>query len=101
LRPVDQATDGPREGIVPPEDFFGGITTKRSEEITHGDYPAIADMLIGAGALLPDRLGWQRGRAGRSSAGRGARSGMRAPGDAEPGCQAGLSPDGQVLARAK
>ncbi|HEV8531496.1 MAG TPA: ankyrin repeat domain-containing protein [Methylomirabilota bacterium] len=38
-------------------DVFGGMAMKLPEEITHGDYPAIAQMLIAAGARLPDHVG--------------------------------------------
>jgi hypothetical protein len=31
------------------------MTMKLPEEITHGDYPAVADLLIAAGARLPAR----------------------------------------------
>jgi len=37
-------------------DVFGGIGTKLPEEITHGDYPAIVEMLIAAGAGLPGHV---------------------------------------------
>lgn len=30
---------------------------KLPEEIAHGDYPAIVELLIAAGARLPDRVG--------------------------------------------
>ncbi len=51
------ALDATVHGSVNCHDALSGITTRLAEEITHGDYPAIADMLIGAGASLPDRLG--------------------------------------------
>jgi Ankyrin repeats (3 copies) len=38
-------------------DVFGGIAMKLPEEIIHGDYAAIAHMLIAAGARLPDHVG--------------------------------------------
>ncbi len=38
-------------------DVFGGIGMKLPEEITHGDYPAIARLLIEAGARLPKWVG--------------------------------------------
>ena len=38
-------------------DIYGGIAMKLPEEIVHGDYPAIARMLIAAGARLPERTG--------------------------------------------
>jgi ankyrin repeat protein len=37
-------------------DLVGGMTMKLLEEITHGDYPAVAEILIAAGARLPDRV---------------------------------------------
>jgi ankyrin repeat protein len=55
------ALDTTAHGSVNCHAALGGITTKLAEEITHGDYPAIADMLIGAGASLPDRLGGSEG----------------------------------------
>ena len=51
------ALDTTAHGSVNCHDALGGITTKLADEITHGDYPAITDMLIGAGASLPGRLG--------------------------------------------
>ena len=42
-------------GSVNCHDPLGGITMKLPEEITHGDYPAVADLLIAAGARLPQR----------------------------------------------
>jgi hypothetical protein len=38
-------------------DVFGGIGMKLPEEIIHGDYPAIARLLIEAGARLPKWVG--------------------------------------------
>lgn len=38
-------------------DVFGGIAMKLPEEIIHGDYAAIAHMLIAAGTRLPDHAG--------------------------------------------
>ncbi len=43
-------------GSVNCHDVVGGMTMKLPEEITHGDYPAVAEMLIAAGARLPDRV---------------------------------------------
>jgi hypothetical protein len=40
-------------GSVNCHDVFGGIGMKLPEEITHGDYPGIVEMLIAAGARLP------------------------------------------------
>jgi Ankyrin repeats (many copies) len=37
-------------------DVRGGITMKLAKEITHGDYPAVAEVLIAAGARLPERV---------------------------------------------
>jgi hypothetical protein len=34
----------------------GGMTMKLPEEMTHGDYPAVAEVLIAAGAGLPERV---------------------------------------------
>jgi len=42
-------------GSVNCHDPRGGMTMKLPEEITHGDYPAVADLLIAAGARLPAR----------------------------------------------
>jgi hypothetical protein len=50
------ALDTTAHGSINCHDAVGGITTKLPEEITHGDYPAIADMLITAGASPPARL---------------------------------------------
>ena len=47
-------------GSVNCHDIYGGIAMKLPEEITHGDYPAIARMLIAAGARLPERTGAAR-----------------------------------------
>ena len=44
-------------GSVNCHDIYGGIAMKLPEEITHGDYPTIARMLIAAGARLPERTG--------------------------------------------
>jgi hypothetical protein len=33
------------------------MTMKLAEEITHGDYPAVAELLIAAGARVPSRVG--------------------------------------------
>ena len=44
-------------GSINCHDVFGGIGMKLPEEITHGDYPAIADMLVAAGARLPRWVG--------------------------------------------
>jgi len=38
-------------------DIYGGITMRLPEEIAHGDYPAIARLLIAAGARLPEHTG--------------------------------------------
>jgi hypothetical protein len=43
-------------GSVNCHDPRGGMTMKLPEEITHGDYPAVADLLIAAGARLPARV---------------------------------------------
>ena len=43
-------------GSVNCHDVRGGITMKLAEEITHGDYPAVAEVLIAAGARLPERI---------------------------------------------
>jgi Ankyrin repeats (many copies) len=52
-------------GSVNCHDPCGGMTMKLPEEITHGDYPAVADLLIAAGARLPARVAGSEGRAGR------------------------------------
>jgi hypothetical protein len=44
-------------GSVNCQDAFGGPGMKLPEEIDHGDYPGIVEMLIAAGARLPDRVG--------------------------------------------
>jgi Ankyrin repeats (many copies) len=44
-------------GSIHCQDAFGGIGTKLPEEITHGDYAGIVEMLIAAGARLPTRVG--------------------------------------------
>ena len=44
-------------GSIHCQDAFGGIGTKLPEEIAHGDYAGIVEMLIAAGARLPTRLG--------------------------------------------
>ena len=44
-------------GSVNCHDPLGGMTMKLAEEITHGDYAAIVELLIAAGARLPRRLG--------------------------------------------
>jgi len=44
-------------GSVSCHDPLGGMTMKLAEEITHGDYAAIAELLIAAGARLPSRIG--------------------------------------------
>jgi ankyrin repeat protein len=38
-------------------DPLGGPTTKLPDEIAHGDYPGVVEMLIAAGALLPPQVG--------------------------------------------
>ena len=43
-------------GSVNCHDVLGGPTMKLPEEIAHGDYPAVVEMLIAAGARLPDRV---------------------------------------------
>jgi hypothetical protein len=37
-------------------DVRDGITMKLAEEIARGDYPAVAEVLIAAGARLPERV---------------------------------------------
>jgi hypothetical protein len=44
-------------GSINCHDALGGMTMKLAEEITHGDYPAVAELLIAAGARVPSRVG--------------------------------------------
>jgi ankyrin repeat protein len=37
-------------------DVEGGPSMRLDEEVTHGDYPGLVEMLIGAGAPLPERI---------------------------------------------
>jgi len=43
-------------GSVNCHDVRGDITMKLAEEITHGDYPAVAEVLIAGGARLPESV---------------------------------------------
>src|SRR5262249_7930865 len=47
------ALDTAIHGSLNCHDVFGGIGMKLPEEIDHGDYPAIVELLIAAGARLP------------------------------------------------
>jgi ankyrin repeat protein len=51
------ALDTTMHGSLNCHDIFGGIAMRLPEEIAHGDYPAIVEMLIAAGARLPAHVG--------------------------------------------
>ena len=51
------ALDTAIHGSVNCQDVFGGIGTRLPEEIAHGDYAGLVEMLIAAGARLPARVG--------------------------------------------
>ncbi len=50
------ALDTAIHGSLNCHDVFGGIGMKLPEEIDHGDYPAIVELLIAAGARLPRQV---------------------------------------------
>jgi hypothetical protein len=51
------ALDTTIHGSVSCQDVLGGIGARLPEEIPPGDYAGIAEMLIAAGARLPERVG--------------------------------------------
>jgi ankyrin repeat protein len=50
------ALDAALHGSLNCQDALGGPGTKLPEEIDHGDYPAIVELLIAAGAQLPRQV---------------------------------------------
>jgi len=51
------ALDTTIHGSLNCHDVFGGVSMKLPDEVAHGDYPAIVELLIAAGARLPRRAG--------------------------------------------